>query len=210
MQIAEDGDAASGERVDERQEASASTSVGVDACDRRRRVTVVAGSSDGVDQVVRDRGGAQRRRPFGAAAVAGAHEHAARADRLPGREVVPRSPTTNERARSRSRSAAASPHMPGCGLRQSHACRYCSTPRPDGADSSRSRRRARRRPRAAPAMRRCAASTNASSNMPRAMPAWLVTTTTAKPARFSSRTASTLNGKNTSTIEPIEIAALLR
>src|SRR3954469_17259560 len=34
--------------------------------------------------------------------------------------------------------------------------------------------------------------------MPRATPAWLVTITTARPARFRIRTASTLYGKNTS------------
>src|SRR5881394_135331 len=43
-----------------------------------------------------------------------------------------------------------------------------------------------------------ASATNASRTIPRAMPAWLVTTTTTNPARFSTRTASTLYGKKTS------------
>ena len=63
--------------------------------------------------------------------------------------------------------------------------------------------RARRRCRA------CASATNASSKMPRAMPAWLVTTTTAKPARLSRRIASTVYGKEREPLEPIEVADLL-
>ena len=68
----------------------------------------------------------------------GPHQHAARADGLARGQVVPASPTTNERARSRSRSAAARRSSPGCGLRQSQAARI-ARPRPrDSAGSSRS------------------------------------------------------------------------
>ena len=55
----------------------------------------------------------------------------------------------------------------------------------------------------------CASATNDSRKMPR-RDAGLVGDDhdTANPARFSSRTASTVNGKNDEPLEPIEIARL--
>ena len=78
--------------------------------------------------------------------------------------------------------------------------------RPDGADNSNTRRCARRPPRGIAAMCRCTSSTNASVKNPRATPDWLVTTTTARPARLSARMASTVHGKNVDALGAIEIA----
>ena len=45
--------------------------------------------------------------------------------------------------------------------------------------------------------------------MPRPIADWLVMTTVAKPARFSSRSASAVHGNSVEQLEAIEVAALL-
>ncbi len=96
------------------------------------------------------------------------------------------SPTTNERAGSRPRSRSRAVDHAAPRLAAVAGARELGRPaRPDGAGNSNTRRRGRRRPPAAHRCARCVSWTNASLKKPRAIPDWLVTTTTAKPARLS-------------------------
>ena len=149
--------------------------------------------------------------PFVAVAVARPHRarRARRPPARPRRRASGRRRRTSAPDRGRARPPpAAAGRAAACGSRTPRG-----TPRPsrrDGADSNRTRRS--RAPPASSASASAGASPRRTlrRRSPRAMPAWLVITTTTKPARLSSRTASTLNGKKREALEPIEIARLLR
>ena len=117
-------------RVDEREQARRVRHVG------SRHHALLQDPRGGGDQVVDDRG-RLRRRPRGAALrsrpIAGADEHAARADRAgpPAGRASDRRRRTSAPDRGRGPPPPAR-SMPGCGLRQSQACRYALDHRRSG------------------------------------------------------------------------------
>ena len=116
------------------------------------------------------------------------------------------SPIAPDRDPSRGRPARSAPDR-ACGI-----CRSGGTARPSPPGSAGRSSSGRCSPpdeasRASSA--RWTSCRNDSSMIPRAIADWLVMTTVAIPARFSSRSASPVHGNTVEQIEPIEIATLL-